>query len=110
MPSKRSKDNQDQPRSMMGRVFGGENFAGEGGPVDWLPSDQDLIQSINEKFTHHPVLDGNSIVVICHDGMVTLRGSVRSHEASALAVGLARSVEGVRNVHNEIMIRGPRVA
>jgi osmotically-inducible protein OsmY len=95
---------------MMGRVFGGENFGGEGGPVDWMPSDKHLIEEINTKFTHHPVLDGNSIVVTSQEGIVGLRGFVRSHEAKALAEGLAQSVSGVRSVHNDIEVKGGNVS
>jgi hypothetical protein len=108
MPMRRNDDR--LPRNMMGRVFGGENFAGEGGPVEWMPSDEHLIEQVVEKFTHHPVLDGNSIVVSSQEGIVGLRGYVRSHEAKALAEGLARSVSGVSSVHNEIQVKGGRVS
>lgn len=108
MPTRRNDD--QQPRNMMGRVFGGENFAGEGGPVEWMPSDEHLIEQINEKFTHHPVLDDNSIIVTCQEGIVALHGFVRSHEAKALAGGLAKAVSGVRSVQNEIQVKGGRVA
>ncbi len=100
----------DPHKDMLGRNFGGESFGGEGGPVDWMPADEQLVHQINERFTHHPALDANAIVVTCREGLVTLQGAVRSHEAKALAEGLAKEVPGVLNVRNEIQVKGPRVA
>jgi len=66
-------------------------------------------EQINAKFTNHPVLDGNSIVVTSQEGIVDLHGFVRSHEAKALAEGLAQSVSGVRRVHNDIQVKGGNI-
>jgi hyperosmotically inducible protein len=39
------------------------------------------------------------------DGVVWLRGTVRTREAAKMAVGIARSTDGVRRVHSRIEIR-----
>lgn len=92
--SKRNSD-EAQPRNMLGRT---------------MPSDECLIEEIYQALAHHPVINVDDVDVVCEDGEIVLRGDVVSHEAKALAEGLAKAVPGVKSVTNEMRVKGGRVA
>jgi osmotically-inducible protein OsmY len=88
-----------QQRSMLGRTFGVDGSA-----------DDRLVEEITKQFANHPVLRETAILVSCQTGSVTLQGIVHNHEEKALAEGLAKAVPGVRDVINQILVKGGRVA
>ena len=108
-------------------TFGGENFGGEGGPVNWMHpgeggphegvgprgykrSDDRIAEDVVEGLTRHALLDASDIAVTVHDGEVTLTGTVENRQMKRIADDEANSVWGVKDVHNQIRIRSPRAA
>jgi hypothetical protein len=101
--------------------FGGEHFGGEGGPVDWLHpggtrgfaglgprnyirTDESILEDINEKLTHHPMIDATDIEVTSFNGSVKMHGRVDNPYMKLMAEVVAWSVSGVKDVQNEISI------
>ncbi len=103
-------------------LFGGENFGGLGGPVNWLhpgeeegphrgrgpqhykrPDDR-IIEEVVERLTHHSWIDATDIHVSCNDGEVTLSGTIMNREMKRLAEDEAYCVWGVRDVQNQLRI------
>src|SRR3954452_21256754 len=104
-------------------VFGGENFGGLGGPVNWLHPgeeegphggqgpqhykrpDERIVEEVVERLTHHSWVDARDIHVSCHEGEVTLSGTVQNREMKRLAEDEAYCVWGVRDVQNQLRIK-----
>jgi hypothetical protein len=103
-------------------AFGGENFAGMGGPVNWLRpgeptrlaglgprnyrrADESILDEVVIELTHHPRIDATAIEVRVEDGEVILAGTVESREMKRLAEDAADSVSGVRNVYSRIRVK-----
>jgi osmotically-inducible protein OsmY len=108
-------------------TFGGENFGGEGGPVNWMHpgepgkftgpgprnytrTDERILEDINEELMHHPMIDAVNIEVSVEDEEVTLRGNVDSRDMKRLAGNVVWSIWGVKEVHNQIQIRKRQAA
>ena len=108
-------------------TFGGENFGGEGGPVDWMHpgqpgplagvrprgykrSDDRIAEDVAERSTRHSMIDASDIHVAVKDGEVTLTGTVENRHMKRIADDEANSVWGVKDVHNQIRIKAPRQA
>jgi hypothetical protein len=107
-------------------VFGGENFGGSGGPVDWLHPgkvegphrgrgprnyrrpDERILEDVVERLTHHPWIDATDIQVSCTNGEVTLTGTVQNREMKWMAEDEAYCVWGVTDVQNQLRIRSSR--
>ncbi len=101
--------------------IGGENFGGEGGPVDWMypggipatPGDPEahkrtdavILQNVQEELRQDPGMAENEIQAIVRDGEVTLTGIVPNRHLKGAAEDLADAVPGVTFVHNEIQVR-----
>ena len=79
-------------------TFGGENFGGEGGPVNWMHpggkfagrgprnykrSDERILEDINERLTRDSMIDAFDIDVSVQDGVVW----------------------GVKDIHNQLRIK-----
>jgi hypothetical protein len=108
------------PRSKEGKykpMFGGENFGGEGGPVDWMHPggefagvgsrdykrpDERIKEDIHARLTQHGLIDASEIDVIVVHGEVVLTGVARDEEMKELAERVARCVWGVTDVVNQI--------
>jgi hypothetical protein len=103
-------------------TFGGENFGGSGGPVNWLHPgekakhagrgprnykrpDESILEEIHRELTYHPRIDATDIEVSVQDGEVTLTGRIEDRDMKRLAEDAADSVSGVRNVYNRIRIK-----
>jgi hypothetical protein len=103
-------------------AFGGENFGGLGGPVDWMHPgesakhagrgprnytrpDESIVEEINRELTYHAGIDATDIEVNVQGGQVTLTGTVGSREMKRLAEDAADSVSGVSNVHNRLRVK-----
>lgn len=65
-------------------------------------TDTRIAAMIHAKFVLHRELHAHDIAVECHDGNVTLRGSVGSHELIGKAVAIALDTEGVRAVDSKL--------
>jgi osmotically-inducible protein OsmY len=72
--------------------------------------DARITTAIQGRFFESETVKPSQIAVIADDGTVTLRGSVASQEAKDEAVRLARGVEGVGDVHDELTIDPSRSA
>jgi hypothetical protein len=104
-------------------TFGGENFGGLGGPVNWLHPgeeegphrgrgprnyrrpDERILEDVVERLTHHPWIDATDIHVACADGEVTLSGTIQNREMKWMVEDEAYCVWGVRDVQNQLRIR-----
>jgi osmotically-inducible protein OsmY len=67
--------------------------------------DQALIDDVLCRFDHDPRIDASQIDVDCESGHVTLTGSVAWTYQKLAAEFDARSVPGVRAVHNRIVVQ-----
>jgi hypothetical protein len=98
-------------------TFGGENFGGEGGPVDWMHPggefagvgsriyrrpDERITEDIHARLRQHGLIDASEIDVIVFSGDVVLTGIVPNDEMRRLAEDVARRVWGVTGVKNRI--------
>lgn len=61
--------------------------------------------AVQAKYYGSSDVRGNNVTVVSRDGVVTLRGAVESENAKARAVALAREVEGVKNVQDELRVQ-----
>lgn len=67
--------------------------------------DQEVEAAISTKLERDPALAGADVDVEVADGVARLTGTVKSAEARTKAKSLARGVEGVRSVEDEIEVR-----
>jgi len=91
---------------------GGQNamHRGEGqftgrGPRNYKRSDDRIEEDINERLTHHGMLDATDIEVAVQNGEVTLRGSVDNRQAKRLAEDIVDAVFGVKDINNQIKVK-----
>ncbi|HEU4697576.1 MAG TPA: BON domain-containing protein [Gemmatimonadales bacterium] len=75
------------------------------GPKGYRRPDDRIAEDVNEALTQHPAIDASDVEVEVHDGVVTLRGTVDDRTAKRLAVDVAESVFGVRDVQSEMRTR-----
>lgn len=69
------------------------------------PSSDDVIyDQVRMKLANHPDVKGGAIEVEVKDGVVTLRGKVRTDKAKTKADGVAGKVKGVKKVINELTV------
>jgi hypothetical protein len=86
------------------RVLGegrGPSFSGHG-PKGWRRSDERIHEDVCEALTMHPAIDPSGLEVQVRDGVVVLRGTVEDRRSKRLAVDVAESVSGVRDVESEV--------
>lgn len=74
------------------------------GPSNFQISDQQIQDEVCRRLTQHGHLNARNIQVSAHNGIVTLRGSVPSRQAKRMAEDTAESVQGVRDVENNLSI------
>jgi osmotically-inducible protein OsmY len=67
-------------------------------------SDELLAGTIEELLEKDPLVDRTEILILSHDGQITLSGTVAGEDARAAAESDAWSVEGVRDVTNDIEV------
>ena len=75
------------------------------GPKGYRRSDTRIHEEICESLTRHPAIDPSDVEIEVRDGIVRLTGLVHDRAAKWLAEDIAEGVFGVRDVHNEILIR-----
>lgn len=69
-----------------------------------ISGDARIENEVKSKFAADDMIKSRNIRISSKDGVVTLKGSVRSSAEQDEAVRLANSVSGVREVRNEIVI------
>jgi hyperosmotically inducible periplasmic protein len=69
-----------------------------------IASDGRITTAIKSRFIGDKYVDGLKISVETYEGIVTLRGEVNSSLPREQAERIARSVDGVKDVRNEIRI------
>jgi hyperosmotically inducible protein len=70
-------------------------------------SDDFLVDTIRQKLAADQVVKGGAIEVIVKDGAVTLRGKVEDERQKSKAEKVAKKVNGVKSVVNEITLARP---
>ena len=66
-----------------------------------------ITTKVSASFVDESLLKGSDINVDTDDHVVTLKGTVRSDAARTRAASIARSVEGVTRVTNQLVVRVP---
>ena len=84
--------------------YGGGRYYGRG-PKGYQPSDQRILEEINERLTEHVDIDASEIEVKVQSGEVTLTGTVNERYAKRLAEDVAENVLGVKQLHNQIRVQ-----
>ena len=77
-----------------------------------LPDDKDLVKQIQATLYQSATLRQRDISVIAHDGVVVLIGQVSSKDEKTSAERLASTVDGVKQVINQLVVveGSPRTA
>jgi hyperosmotically inducible periplasmic protein len=70
-------------------------------------SDDFIYDTIKQKLAADPVVKGGAIEVVIKDGAVTLRGKVEEEKQRTKAEKIAKKVEGVKSVTNELQLAKP---
>ena len=70
-----------------------------------LSRDGQITKTIRARYAADPDLGAASLIVETRNGFVTLKGTVGSYEDRDRAVRLARDVDGVARVYNQIAVR-----
>lgn len=68
-------------------------------------TDEGIATSVQAKYYDDDAVRGRNVSVMAESGVVTLRGTVESQAARERAVSIAREVEGVRDVRDELNIQ-----
>lgn len=71
-------------------------------------ADADIQAKISEKFAATPELNRASVLV--SDGVATLSGTVENEATKAQAASVAKEINGVKLVNNQILVTPPEVA
>jgi hypothetical protein len=75
------------------------------GPRDYRRPDSSVRDQIHERLTRHGYLNARDISVEVRNGEVTLMGLVDDRRSKRIAEQVAESVPGVRDVHNQLLLR-----
>ena len=76
-------------------------YAGRG-PKNYRRSDERILEDICERLMEHPSIDASDIEVSVNDGDVTLTGTVENRAVKHLSEAMAETVNGVKEVHNQL--------
>jgi hyperosmotically inducible protein len=68
-------------------------------------SDEGIATSVQARYYNDDAVRGRNVSVAAENGVVTLRGTVESQAARDRAVALAREVQGVRDVRDELSVQ-----
>jgi osmotically-inducible protein OsmY len=79
-------------------------FTGRG-PRGYQRSDDRIREDVCDRLTQHGQIDASDIEVRVENGEVTLTGTVGSREAKRMAEDVSDSVQGVREVHNQVRVK-----
>jgi len=75
------------------------------GPKAYQRPDERIRDEVNERLTHHGLIDATEIECRVQNGEVMLTGFVDSRAAKRAAEDIAEDVYGVREVRNELRVR-----
>lgn len=100
------------------RPYGGEygfgwepgrrrDFAGRG-PKGYQRSDARIYEDVCDRLADAPDIDASDIEVKTNNGEVTLSGTVRERGEKRRVEDLVESISGVREVHNNLRVKGWR--
>jgi len=70
-------------------------------------TDDFLVDTIRQKLAADQVVKGGAIEVVVKDGVVTLKGSVEEDRQKNKAEKIAKKVNGVKSVTNQLTISRP---
>jgi osmotically-inducible protein OsmY len=110
----RHDDEHQNERAMDARGNDGAAATGDRVEADNPPfeqaenaSDVDITAEIRQQVLQHPDLgmDADNVTITTAGGVVTVRGQVDSAQEKAIVVQLARSVIGVSQVQDEIVVQ-----
>lgn len=76
------------------------------GPKGYQRSDERIREDVCDRLARHPHIDASEIEVKVSNGEVTLSGAVDERNAKRMSEDLAESVDGVREVHNQLRVQG----
>ena len=75
-----------------------------------MKKDTDLRRDVLDEFEWEPSIDAAEIGVTAHDGIVTLTGTVDSFSQKLAAERVAKRLQGVKAIANDIEVRLPGTA
>lgn len=67
-------------------------------------SDDALVDQVRLQLTKDPAVNGGALSVDVKDGVVTIKGKVRTERARQKAEKLAKKVKGVKAVDNQLKV------
>ncbi|MCC6539267.1 MAG: BON domain-containing protein [Bryobacterales bacterium] len=67
-------------------------------------SDDALYDQVRLRLTKDPAVNGGALTVDVKQGVVTIRGKVRTERARQKAEKLAKKVKGVKSVDNQLAV------
>lgn len=67
-------------------------------------NDPEIEAEVKEALKNYSPLDSMDVTVSVKDGVATLRGSAKTDEQAVAATVLARSIDGIRAVRNELVV------
>lgn len=76
------------------------------GPSGYKRSDERIMEDVNERLQQHGQVDASEISVAVSNGEVTLTGQVNSRMEKRMAEDAAESCPGVREVRNNLRVKG----
>jgi hyperosmotically inducible protein len=71
------------------------------------PDDGTLAQNVKAKISADPKLGPQAVIVTARDGVVTLAGAVNTDADRSSAAQIAKGVEGVKSVTNNLTTKSP---
>lgn len=73
----------------------------------WKPNDSEIAKAIENAFTWHSSVPGNSVKFTVEDGNVVLSGKVPWQYQRADAERSIRYLTGIKNINNQILVGAP---
>ncbi len=67
-------------------------------------SDDALVDQVRLQLTKDPAVNGGALVVDVRNGVVSIKGKVRTERARQKAEKLAKRVKGVKSVDNQLVV------
>lgn len=67
-------------------------------------SDDALVDQVRLQLTKDPAVNGGALTVDAKDGVVSIKGKVRTERARQKAEKLAKKVKGVKSVDNQLVV------
>ncbi len=68
------------------------------------PTDDAIIDYVRRKLASDQIVKGGGIQVDSHQGVVTLRGTVQEEKQKDKAAKLAKKINGVKSVDNQLQV------